>query len=1121
VMFSLAASHALRFVLTPAALYSPDEACQQAIRRILDLLSRLLTQEHYSLILRPALVHIFSAPAPLAFHLSFVLNGESLRFLRWAERRLCVRDRHSATVQEGGLWRDLLSTVRNALISTNASVAERASNVLAEYVLVDLAWHTGGITSTSVHSSTGAPPSTTGLGGEEETLMFDILIPIFTRLGVPSTITTKHPGSVNSSPVHHTPSSSIDRLLSFLTRLTPDLPTLPLTHLVFPNVLSLAEKALVAPITMGTTTPAGGMTSAGGAGGNGKRGSTLAVATGADQDQHLCQALDLLYAILPDLSLDTLHHLIQGSALLHSIFLSMQPSSSRLVSAAAVRRTIGIVIYLGWEFHNEASATPPTKESRYDSKSKDKSPPVTLHPSRFTSFLPVVADFLRSLHTRLESPMSMGTEYTMAELQGFLHTTYVALSSVLGRAQLQAAVGTTDAQRYEALIQDHAKSRYQVDSQQVTDGLAELSRAKQHAVAGKAMRAAWTERDAERELVRRELVEHRAEMRAEQSARWAIGVQGGSDDSEHLSPPPAQSNHTSSASSSSGHIKRASSDPALDGDDDDFPSSSTAISASSGHPTSPSTAAGKHASRRTAAVQPGGLTRIDIDEGDTEGGGGIDDSVLVDAEDDEEEPKEKPSSDKEKQQQQKDKKQKKGFFSTGIFARNNTNSSNTSGPHHSGGSSSASSAAPPAAAPSSVVSSLKWSAIDFGDLLLPPSTAPGVVSKFDPLSRCVLRAHAGAITAIDCDANGSGVFLTASRSGDGQPTVKLWSLSLSSGVRPLANYSLKQSGGVRRYPRQSVLDAKLLSDAMLGGAADAYAFADGTVMHVVDVETARALSFGSLHVASGGNRSSIKSHPSDSHLAGSPPFTVHAGPHFSKHHPSQVGGINCFDSLACIRSLAVGTSLATVRLLDLRVGGGQYLPAWSLAPPNASTSTATTSVRCLASGEDASGVPTVYVGLSGGEIGILDARVGFVAHQWRAHEAAVTQVLPFEYAGLTMLATSGQDHSVCIWLIAGAAATLHQRVSNLEENARGMLVRTVREAGVESRELICTIGSRLSVGTITSPKAAKKSQARGLVFTNVRNHKPKSTFTAMAHLASYDLTLIGQEDGKIVLAQSS
>jgi WD40 repeat protein len=246
-----------------------------------------------------------------------------------------------------------------------------------------------------------------------------------------------------------------------------------------------------------------------------------------------------------------------------------------------------------------------------------------------------------------------------------------------------------------------------------------------------------------------------------------------------------------------------------------------------------------------------------------------------------------------------------------------------------------------------------------------------------------------------------------------------------------------------------------------------------------------------------------------------------SAPHFRKLDLVHVGGVSCFDYMASARSIVVGTTTAAVRMLDLRVGGGCYTPAWNHAP---NTATVPPAVRCISvqHEDDTSGgvdAPLIYSGLTSGDIAIFDARTGVIQYQWRGHDAQVTQLLPFHFHGSTMLISAGLDHVISVWIISTGAPVLHQRFNNLEENARGILVRPQRDAASsDSRELICAIGNKIGIGVLTSPRSSKKLTSR-LSLVGIRGHKGKSVLTAIARLPAYDFTLIAQEDGKIVITK--
>lgn len=425
--------------------------------------------------------------------------------------------------------------------------------------------------------------------------------------------------------------------------------------------------------------------------------------------------------------------------------------------------------------------------------------------------------------------------------------------------------------------------------------------------------------------------------------------------------------------------------------------------------------------------------------------------------------------------------------------------------------------------------------------------------------RCSFRAHVGGISSIDCHPL-SGLFISSSRNADAHSTVKLWSVSISdASIRPLFDYSRKHHGSSvfspPRFPKSIVSHVQLLVNSyeVLNAA---FAYCDGSQLHVCDIETHKPIVFKhqSVHLAtaqfssssasattiSKGQAASASRHlsgtgdalgipsavlPAPAPVVAAPPAAAH---HFKADGSALIGGISCFDYSPALHALVLGTSSASLRWLDLRSGCGFVSSAWQHHSFSSGNAPMAPALRCVVAGSSSSGgggiecSQLVYTGLSSGEIVVFDVRTGCALLQWRAHDASILQLqCMINTEGQSIVVASGADHAISVWMITqGASPVLLQRFLHLEENARGMIL--LRPHGANGiTQLSCTVGSRIALVTIQTaelPPGAKRPSTV-LPLTPVQGYKGKSIFSCMAQLPLYGLSLIGADDGRIIGAK--
>lgn len=899
-VFLLALPHVLDLCLTPSFLQDPLQ--HDLLRLVIDTLARWIGPAHAAVHVAPFLAQLLFHSSALSFQLSFVWQMETLRLVR---DRFAYRD----------MQQPYMRALRNAMLSAVPALAERAHDLLLQCVLqMDLGSTAAAIPHSAALSVVPASPSPT----DEELLVFELLRPMFQRLSASPASTHAGTGGLSSGLVSPPPSaSSVDKILHFLFALLPELPTSLLAHFVLPNVLQLVSASGVHVLP-----PAGQIVGGSGGigGGAGGRSSALA-ASNADLDGKLSNALDLLFALLPDLSCDTLHSLLGEESLLRALFLSVSPApplvggiAPRPILAHAMRKVIQILVYACCELAGDKADPPPAATSGRSAAQQPQ------QHSRFSFFLPCVSDFLRGVLMRLDasSPSAaaldptLATHYTSAELQGFLHSVYVSLSSILGRPAMQQAIAQSD--KVESMVQEHAKQQYEEAQARVaaaaatehptaaaaaalhsasSSGMNELLRARQHALQGKNSRLTWLRAQQSRALALQHSREQLQHERAELAFQAGISIAGDSHRSARRPRPdtllgadalarPRGSFIDTSSSSASGadgvsvvvDVDAEGGDAELSGDEADEPS--PAISSATPHSQQ---SAGAQASKTQTATQ---------------------------------------------QAEAKGAKKNKltGFFSTGIFApRGSPSHSGTAGagagsqqlasasgdsaaqstinalppPNLSSGASSSAAASSGAGAPASAISppssalpllSNARVPLDFGDMIL-PSVASGsssVNARFEPVMRCTFRAHVGGLSSLDCHP-ASGLFISSSRNADAHSTVKLWSVSVSdSSIRPLFDYSKKHHATSAssalaqppRFPKTIVSHVQLLVNPyeVLNAA---FAYCDGAQLHVCDIETHKPIVFrhNSGHISNIGSGSSqllqpvpAKGQPPTRHLSG-------------------------------------------------------------------------------------------------------------------------------------------------------------------------------------------------------------------------------------------------------------
>uniref|UniRef100_A0A1B0CQP6 Putative lysosomal trafficking regulator lyst n=1 Tax=Lutzomyia longipalpis TaxID=7200 RepID=A0A1B0CQP6_LUTLO len=182
-----------------------------------------------------------------------------------------------------------------------------------------------------------------------------------------------------------------------------------------------------------------------------------------------------------------------------------------------------------------------------------------------------------------------------------------------------------------------------------------------------------------------------------------------------------------------------------------------------------------------------------------------------------------------------------------------------------------------------------------------------------------------------------------------------------------------------------------------------------------------------------------------------------------------------------------GTADASVKIIDAR--NFSYVIDWKL------TQNATGSVRCMAVSPSGT---WVAVGLSSGQLSVLDSRTGMIMATWRPHDGELLQLsAPNDH----QVISSSLDHSISVWNAHDGSLQFH--IKNPAEPTHCLFY--------SSPELISgTPANKICLYSSIEPEAP-------FLVTKLRSDTLKGVLTSLVALPLNRMLLVGSDSGNITL----
>ena len=311
---------------------------------------------------------------------------------------------------------------------------------------------------------------------DQELAVRDLLLPMLSRIGRPAS----------------------ERIVRLLLRLIPECPPTLIVRFFYPHTVQLLEKGA----------------------------SSASEFSRAELDMKLTCGLELMYAMLPDLPLPTLQHLINDTNAVKPLLNGTVRGS---LTVTNLRRLLQLLLYTVVEFTGENEHVKLNEHTGSTSAIDLKNFRLVL------PLLPLLADFLTNMTTRIEAlklstvasgggaskgGAASGVEYSARQCYEFVQYLYVGLAVAVGTTVLRKSVSSH--QRIEQLLaagkpQAPGKRTRSVGGQR-TSALggansahssdltrsADVDAVVKHGVLGKVKRGGWEEREDKRLAARRE-----------------------------------------------------------------------------------------------------------------------------------------------------------------------------------------------------------------------------------------------------------------------------------------------------------------------------------------------------------------------------------------------------------------------------------------------------------------------------------------------------------------------------------------------------------------------------------------------------------------------------------------
>ena len=185
----------------------------------------------------------------------------------------------------------------------------------------------------------------------------------------------------------------------------------------------------------------------------------------------------------------------------------------------------------------------------------------------------------------------------------------------------------------------------------------------------------------------------------------------------------------------------------------------------------------------------------------------------------------------------------------------------------------------------------------------------------------------------------------------------------------------------------------------------------------------------------------------------------------------------------------------------------------------AATDTGELSARGRSIGAGMESGSWLATGLSTGDVTVFDERTGIIRLQWRAHEGAVLSVHAVDAHHLL---STGADKSICVWAIRTDEPALVQRFAALDDSVKaavlyGSDLLCVMGSKVGVGQVVTDDPATGAAAGAVGSGGDKKRPNSKLTIVAMKGNKSKGHFTSISMLPLYRVLLLGCDDGKILI----